>query len=407
MLALIMKREMKALLATRSNQIGFAFTIIFILAVGIVSSFFTGSDEESDSGKPETSYVVGIERTASSAAGFIEASQPYLTTEIIDDGHGQAWLTDAVENHADSDDDVDYAVVAGTAENPVVIFPNVGAVDSSLGEALQFGVTMWIAGDGSNLSADVAHNAITAAQAADVQILDLKAGDSLLSSNPAGYFAAIATLFLLVMVTATGLSTISMGVVEEKSSQVVEIILSSVKPRTLLLGKILGIGTVILGQFALYIVAMIVSLKISGFVAPFSFTSIISWTLVWAVIGFFSFSIIAGALAATVSRQEDLAPVTGTLMMLIFIPVYAGMFLVTSLPDALVTKILSYLPFFSAFIMPVREAYGISSLTEQIIALVIAVAFIPLMAALAGKIYRNSVLHSGKRLSISKALKAK
>ncbi|QRV01972.1 ABC transporter permease [Arcanobacterium phocisimile] len=404
MLALIMKREMTALLKTRSNQIGFAFMIVLILGAGIVAHLFSGSDDDADAAQSETSYVVGVEQNASAATDFIEATHPFITTEMIGDGEGKDWLTKSIEAQTDSDDDVSFAVVAGTTEKPVVLFPNVGAL-RTFGDELQQGVTMWIASDQSDLTAQVASSAIATAEAANVQVFELKSGGNLLDSNPTGYFAALAVLVLLVTVTASGLSVISMGVVEEKSSQVVEIILSAVKPRTLLLGKVLGIGTVILGQFALYIVAVIVSLKISGYSVPFSLSSLVSWTLIWAVIGFFSFAIISGALAATVSRQEDLAPITGTLMMLIFLPVYGGMFLISAMPDALVTKIVSYLPFFSSYLMPVRQAYGISSAYEQIIALVIAVAFIPLMAVFAGKIYRNSVLHSGKRLSIKQALK--
>lgn len=86
------------------------------------------------------------------------------------------------------------------------------------------------------------------------------------------------------------------------------------KPRTLLLGKILGIGVVILGQFAAYIAAAIISLKIANVSLPMmSLSWTVLWTMIWGVVGFFIFSLLAGSLASTVSRQEDLAPITGTL----------------------------------------------------------------------------------------------
>lgn len=91
--------------------------------------------------------------------------------------------------------------------------------------------------------------------------------------------------------------------------------------------------------------------------------------------------------------------------MLTFIPVYTAMFLVPALPDATVTKVLSYIPLISSFMMPTRQAFDLTSPLEQVVALAIAVASIPLLAMFAGKIYHNSILHSGKRLSIKQAWK--
>lgn len=207
------------------------------------------------------------------------------------------------------------------------------------------------------------------ADSAYVRVLDLASDDNLIVTNPFGYFKALGVVILLATVILGGLATISTGVVEEKSSRVVEIILTSVKPRTLLLGKILGIGTVVIGQVACYIVVAFISLKIAGVPLPLlNLSSLAVWTILWSIVGFFTFSLIAGALAATVSRQEDLAPITSTLTMLTFIPIYGGFFLISAMPDATITKVLSYIPFMSSFMMPIRQSFGISSPTEQIIA---------------------------------------
>ncbi|WP_216389150.1 ABC transporter permease [Arcanobacterium phocae] len=405
MLGLIIKREMTALLQTRSNQISFVVMLVLIFGGGIIANLVMSGDD--DSAAPETSYVVGVEKSAADAAEFIQAALPATSTESIGDGEGEEWLTDAVEAQADDENtDITYAVVGGTPAEPTVIFPNSSAISGNFGEAVNRGVTFWIASENSTLTPDEAASAITGADGANVRVLDLSSDDNLIASNPVGYFTALGVVILLATVILGGLATISTGVVEEKSSRVVEIILASVKPRTLLLGKILGIGTVIIGQVACYIVATFISLKIAGVsLLLLNLSSLAVWTILWSIVGFFTFSLIAGALAATVSRQEDLAPITGTLTMLTFIPIYGGFFLISAMPNATITKILSYIPFMSSFMMPIRQSFGISSPTEQIIAFVLGVAAIPLLAAFAGKLYRNSVLHSGKRMSIKQAWK--
>ncbi|QJC22413.1 ABC transporter permease [Arcanobacterium buesumense] len=405
MLGLIIKREMTALLQTRSNQISFVVMLILIIGGVVIANFMMSADD--DSAAPETSYVVGVEQSAADAAKFIEVALPATSTESIGDGEGEQWLTDAVQAQStDEDNDITYAVVGGTATKPTVIFPNSSAIGGNFGEGVNRSVTFWIASQSSTITPDEAANAITVADSAYVRVLDLASDDNLIVTNPFGYFKALGVVILLATVILGGLATISTGVVEEKSSRVVEIILTSVKPRTLLLGKILGIGTVVIGQVACYIVVAFISLKIAGVPLPLlNLSSLAVWTILWSIVGFFTFSLIAGALAATVSRQEDLAPITSTLTMLTFIPIYGGFFLISAMPDATITKVLSYIPFMSSFMMPIRQSFGISSPTEQIIAFALGVAAIPLLAAFAGKLYRNSVLHSGKRMSIRQAWK--
>ncbi len=401
-----MKREITALLKTRSNQIGFVVMLVLIIGAGIVGNIFNTPDDESASA-PQSGYVIGIEESAKSAAPFIQEVAPNATIETLTDGEASHWLTDAYTAAQETDSDSDFLAISGSSTAPVIHFPTSGSMRSHAADAVRQGLTLWVASaDGTRFSSDDAHAALETVNNIDTNVLDLTDSSNLIGTNPFGYFSSLASLVLLTMVMMGGLATIAMGVVEEKSSRVVELILSSVKPRTLLLGKILGIGVVILGQFAAYIAAAIISLKIANVSLPMmSLSWTVLWTVIWGVVGFFIFSLLAGSLASTVSRQEDLAPITGTLSMLTFIPVYTAMFLVPALPDATVTKVLSYIPLISSFMMPTRQAFDLTSPLEQVVALAIAVASIPLLAMFAGKIYHNSILHSGKRLSIKQAWK--
>ena len=127
----------------------------------------------------------------------------------------------------------------------------------------------------------------------------------------------------------------------------------------------------------------------------------------WLVLGFFFYAMATGALAATASRQEDLGAVTAPISMTLLIPFYVGLFLVPAMPEATVTKVLSMVPGISPFAMPVRQAYDTVTTSELLIAAALGVVAIPLVAAIAGKIYENSILHTGRRLKITEAIRAK
>ncbi|MDY5585021.1 MAG: ABC transporter permease [Arcanobacterium sp.] len=233
---------------------------------------------------------------------------------------------------------------------------------------------------------------------------------SIIAEDPIGYIAGYVAQIILLLGVIMGLSTIAQGVVEEKSSRVVEILLSSVRPRQLLTGKILGIGIFVFGQILLYLATVVVALKISGLLdlplfANFNLGSTLIWVIVWVVLGFFTFVTIAGAAASTVSRQEDLGAISGTLSFFCIIPFYLGVLLVPAQPDGILTKILSQLPMFGPFMMPIRQSLGAVTNWELGLAVAINLLAIPLLAALAGKIYENSILKMGSRLSIREALK--
>ncbi|XCB30758.1 ABC transporter permease [Arcanobacterium hippocoleae] len=241
----------------------------------------------------------------------------------------------------------------------------------------------------------------------NVPVTIVTGSSNLIGENPIGFFTAVAAQVLLFFAVITGLSTISIGVVEEKSSRVVEILLSSVRPRTLLLGKILGIGLFVLLQLALYISAAVISLKISGLWMGFEISALIVWMIVWILVGFFIFVTISGGISATVSRQEDLGGIITPITIGMMIPFYLGMYLVPALPDSIWTKVLSMIPGFSSFIMPARQAFDTVETWELFLAAGIGIVCLPLLAALSGKIYENSILRMGKRVSLREALSKK
>ncbi|WP_435298430.1 ABC transporter permease [Timonella sp. A28] len=213
--------------------------------------------------------------------------------------------------------------------------------------------------------------------------------------------------FLLYLGIFGGGMAVAQGVVEEKSSRVIEVLLATVRPWQLLAGKVIGIGLASITQVAVYVTAAIVTAKALGIADNFSFdiAQIGLWVLVWFLIGYIVYALIFAALGALVSRQEDLGSVIPIPMMLVIIAYMIGVSVAPNDPDSPIVTIASYVPFTSPIVMPIRSAYGVASTTEVLIALAIGIISIPLLHALTTKIYSNGVRRSGVKIKLRDALK--
>lgn len=213
--------------------------------------------------------------------------------------------------------------------------------------------------------------------------------------------------FLLYLGIFGGGMAVAQGVVEEKSSRVVEILLASIRPWQLLSGKVIGIGFSSLIQVAIYVISGVVTATALGLTKNFSFdiVSVGGWVLIWFLIGYVVYALVFAALGALVSRQEDLGSVIMLPMTLVIIAYIIGVSVAPNAPDSLVVQIASYVPFTSPIVMPIRSAYGVASTGEVLIALGIGLATIPLMLGLCAKIYSNGVRRSGAKIKLKDALK--
>lgn len=218
----------------------------------------------------------------------------------------------------------------------------------------------------------------------------------------AGYVAGI--LLFLSLMTAGQL--VAQGVVEEKSSRVVELLLSTLRPWQLMAGKVLGIGIVGLTQVALTVGAGVATAFALGLLDTTSLDlgSTATWALVWFVIGFASYALVLAALASLVSRQEDVGAVIGPVTALMVVPYIIGITITPWDPHNPLVVWLSYVPLCSPMIMPVRIAVGAVEPWEIALSVGLSVALIPVLVWLAGRIYANAVLRSGSRVSLKAAL---
>ena len=234
-------------------------------------------------------------------------------------------------------------------------------------------------------------------------------------TNPLGFIVGMVAVMFVAIPIFMGMGALNSGVVEEKTGRVVEIILTTVKPRTLLLAKLLGIGSAVLVFIACYLAGIVAGAGLAGVLPSMenlAAAHLNPWTfapavLVWLAVGYFTFGGLSGALASTVSRQEDLGAVQTPVIFGAMIPMYVALYLVPYAPDTTVTHILSCCPFLSPFMMPMRMALGAVGVWEQLLAFAVQIATICLLSLLAGKVYERSILHTGERLKLRQALRGR
>lgn len=264
----------------------------------------------------------------------------------------------------------------------------------------------------TGLAQEVALNrALTAAGAnpgaIDAQVAQAGIRVSYLDPNAAqqtahivvGIFVA-ALLYVALMVYG---QMVAAGVVEEKQNRIVEILLSTVRPTQLLFGKVVGIGLLgILQLIVLGAVAMFVVSRTHVISIPDVGASAAIWGVVWFVFGFVFYALVYAAAGSLVSRQEDLQSVLTPITFLV-VGTYLAFFWVVANPDNPLAVALSILPALSPVLMSARTASGQAEAWQVAVAIVLSIAATAGMTLLAARIYTNSVLRIGTRVSLGEA----
>ena len=221
----------------------------------------------------------------------------------------------------------------------------------------------------------------------------------------AGYVAGI-LLFLALQTTA---QLVSQGVVEEKSTRDVELLLSTIRPGQLMAGKVLGIGVIGLSQVVLVAGAAAGTALGLGLLDASSLDlgTTLGWALAWFALGFVMYSSALAALASLVSRQEDVAAVTAPVLVLMILPYVIGISIAPWDPTNTIVVVLSYVPFAAPLVMPMRIALGTVETWQVLASFALSAALVPVLVWAAGRIYSNAVLRTGARVSLRDALRVR
>ena len=366
---LIAKREILVQARSRAQQISFLITLLLV-AGGIVAVALFG--DAIGGGATKVATVSGTQSVAS-AAGLetTEAASAEEAAQLVRDGA------------------VEYAVLTPADARGLELFTGDGQPASDLGDS-QF---VLVGLEGVPTEASMALAQVPPS-------FSLEAPEV----NPAlGYIMAVAFGVLYFMAAMGYANTNAQSVVEEKQSRIVEILLSTVTPRVIMAGKVIGNSILALIQVAAILAAAAIALAATGQGALFSLIGPgFIWFLVLFVFGFVLIATLYAGASAMVSRQEEVGSVTTPLMMLMLIP-YMLVILFNS--NALLMTILSYIPFSATIAMPLRVVLGQAEWWEPILALVILIATSAVSIMIGARIYENSILRIGGRVKLSDALK--
>jgi ABC-2 type transport system permease protein len=190
------------------------------------------------------------------------------------------------------------------------------------------------------------------------------------------------------------------GVLEEKASRVVEVLLARIPPRALLAGKIAGIGLLGLAQIGVTaLAALIATAAVRSVDVPAIRGPVLAWALVWFVLGYALYATVYGALGSLGSRVEDAQAVAGPVTVVMVVAYFAS-FVTIGQPGSAFARAISYFPLTAPMAMPGRIAMGAAAWWEPVFAAVITLAAIAGLVVLAGRVYTRAILHSGPALSL-------
>lgn len=205
---------------------------------------------------------------------------------------------------------------------------------------------------------------------------------------------------------------VSASITVEKTSKIMETLVTSTSPRTIILGKTIGIGVVGLLQVLLFAITAIVSAKL--FLAPeildalfdlSNFTPYLAVAaLVYFILGYFAYALLYALTGSTVSKPEDIQSANMPVAIITMIGFYLAYFTLTD-PTSSLNVFAALLPISSPFCMPLRIMMGLASGWEVALSIAILLVFCYIVAKIAIKIYSSAILNYGSRMTLKDMLR--
>lgn len=233
------------------------------------------------------------------------------------------------------------------------------------------------------------------------RIQALEPPDARRSERHATTMMAAFVLFSLLVMYG---SWVLYGVVEERTTRVVEVLLATIRPTVFLAGKIIGIGVVALGQAALLGGATLATSAAMGDALPEFGPVKLLTTLAWFLGGYVVYATLYAAAGTLAARQEEAGNVAGPISVLLILS-YGAATAVGADPPTGILVLASIVPPFSALVMPVRMAAHPVPTWELALAIFLLVACAAIVIRLAGRIYARGALRGAARVRYRDALR--
>ena len=218
------------------------------------------------------------------------------------------------------------------------------------------------------------------------------------------YIGMVATYMAILLYGSWTLS----GVVEEKASKVVETIVSTLRPRYLLAGKVIGIGGLAILQMSVFAGAGVIAVKATGVLDNFGAASeglpgdSLAMLALWFVVGFFLYNTLFAAAGALINRIDD-ANMANMPLALVAVASFFASSAALDDPTGTTALVATYFPLSAPFVVPIRYALKAVAVWEVALSLTLTLAFAVLAIRGAGRIYEGAILRSGGRVKLREA----
>lgn len=227
---------------------------------------------------------------------------------------------------------------------------------------------------------------------------------------------AMASAFILFFAIYFYGNTVAVSVSSEKTSRVMETLITSTSPTNIIIGKTIAMGIVGLMQMLVLILTAVASYKlfipesmefITDIIGNINFSvGSIAICIVYFILGYTTYAFLNAVTGATVSKVEDLQSAQTPVALISLFSFYLAYFTAT-MPDSAASKFASIFPLSSAFSMPGRILAGGATTIEIIASILIILVTAIIFAIVSIKVYSGAVLHYGKRLKLNELFKLK
>lgn len=224
--------------------------------------------------------------------------------------------------------------------------------------------------------------------------------------NASFLFANVGVILLFISIFTFGTWVLT-GVVEEKQSRVVEVVLSTIAPRDLLIGKVLGIGLLGLVQLVVMVGVGLTAATATGRISlpPTTVGSVVQ-LLLWFGLGYTFYSTALGVLGALASRMEEASNASSPVSLIATGAYVFSLLVALDDPSGTAARVASLIPPVAPMVVPLRVALGAIEPWEIVLSVAIMVLAIWLLFVIGGRVYSGAVLQIGGRIKLRDAWRA-
>jgi len=215
----------------------------------------------------------------------------------------------------------------------------------------------------------------------------------------AGPFGAMYLLFMIIFINS---QILMRSVITDRQNKVIEVLISSLTPRQLMSGKVLGIGMFAFTQLTIYIL-MIISYTIYSGVPLLSYIKV-PVLVIFFVLGFLMYASLYTGVGSLFTNEQEANQVMGPMGLIVAIPIVVSMMIIQN-PDTTLAIVMQYVPLFTPFIMLIRAGVTHVAWWEIAIGVVLMSFTIWGFIAVFGKVFRTAILMTGKRPTLKEIIR--